>query len=267
MKRGESNAIARSPEGGVGEPGGAEPIVADQRPGRPRPSPAAKPKPAGTIWRPSSGWDAPGMLTWQLALYLLVLGFVSVLLAPLTNLWWIIPLLGVAAPVALAISGALLGGAGQYGSDAKARELLDALADRGELTAAEAALATSCTAAEASTLLQGLTRQGQLARSTRDGEAIFTLPVERIAATPALPATRKASGADGQAGQLAEPLSEREREVLALLASGKTTSEAARDLFVSVGTIKSHSGNIYRKLGAKNRTQAISRARDLGLLP
>jgi DNA-binding NarL/FixJ family response regulator len=66
---------------------------------------------------------------------------------------------------------------------------------------------------------------------------------------------------------LDDPLSEREREVLAVLATGKTTSEAARDLFVSVGTIKSHTSNIYRKLGARNRAEAIARAHELGLLP
>ncbi|MCC7021949.1 MAG: response regulator transcription factor [Thermomicrobiales bacterium] len=75
------------------------------------------------------------------------------------------------------------------------------------------------------------------------------------------------TSAESALAQLEEPLSEREREVLTLLVSGKTNAEAARDLFVSVGTIKSHTGNIYRKLGAKNRAQAVSRARDLGLLP
>jgi ATP/maltotriose-dependent transcriptional regulator MalT len=61
-------------------------------------------------------------------------------------------------------------------------------------------------------------------------------------------------------------LSEREREVLNLLASGRTNSEIARDLFVAVGTVKSHTGNIYRKLGAKNRAEAIARARELEVL-
>jgi ATP/maltotriose-dependent transcriptional regulator MalT len=61
-------------------------------------------------------------------------------------------------------------------------------------------------------------------------------------------------------------LSERELEVLSILASGKTNSEAARDLFVSVGTVKSHTGNIYRKLGARNRADALNRARSLGLI-
>jgi LuxR family maltose regulon positive regulatory protein len=61
-------------------------------------------------------------------------------------------------------------------------------------------------------------------------------------------------------------LSERELEVLNLLASGRTNSEIARDLFVAQGTIKAHIGNIYRKLEAHNRTEALSRARGLGLL-
>ena len=55
--------------------------------------------------------------------------------------------------------------------------------------------------------------------------------------------------------------------MLRLLASVKTNAEAARDLFVSVGTVKSHTGNIYRKLGARNRAQALARARELELLP
>jgi ATP/maltotriose-dependent transcriptional regulator MalT len=56
-------------------------------------------------------------------------------------------------------------------------------------------------------------------------------------------------------------------QVLALMASGRTNSEIAKDLFVAVGTVKTHSNNIYRKLGAKNRAQALARARELSLLP
>jgi ATP/maltotriose-dependent transcriptional regulator MalT len=62
-------------------------------------------------------------------------------------------------------------------------------------------------------------------------------------------------------------LSGRETEVLGLLASEKTNSEVARDLFVSAGTVKSHTGNIYRKLDARNRSEAVARARELGLIP
>jgi DNA-binding CsgD family transcriptional regulator len=54
--------------------------------------------------------------------------------------------------------------------------------------------------------------------------------------------------------------------VLRLLASGKTNSEVAGDLFVSVGTVKSHTGNIYRKLSARNHAEAINMARELDLI-
>ncbi len=61
-------------------------------------------------------------------------------------------------------------------------------------------------------------------------------------------------------------MSERELEVLALLATGRTNAEIARDLFVAMGTVKSHTSNIYRKLGAKNRADALARSRELQLL-
>jgi DNA-binding NarL/FixJ family response regulator len=54
--------------------------------------------------------------------------------------------------------------------------------------------------------------------------------------------------------------------VLALLATGRTQTEIARDLFVAPGTVKAHVNNIYRKLGARNRTEALARARELGLI-
>ncbi|MDQ3791527.1 MAG: response regulator transcription factor [Actinomycetota bacterium] len=86
---------------------------------------------------------------------------------------------------------------------------------------------------------------------------------------PSAPAEPEREGAPPRPGEhrrLDEPLSARELEVLGLLASGKTNSEVARYLFVSVGTVKSHTGNIYRKLGANNRAEAVSRAGDLKLL-
>jgi LuxR family maltose regulon positive regulatory protein len=65
---------------------------------------------------------------------------------------------------------------------------------------------------------------------------------------------------------LSEPLSERELEVLRLIASGLSNREIARDLFVTPGTAKRHVHNIYRKLEVRSRTQAIARARDLNLI-
>ena len=61
-------------------------------------------------------------------------------------------------------------------------------------------------------------------------------------------------------------MSERELEVLALLASGRTNAEIAKELFVALGTVKSHINNIYRKLEATNRAEAVTRARNINLL-
>lgn len=65
---------------------------------------------------------------------------------------------------------------------------------------------------------------------------------------------------------LAEPLSERELEVLHLMAEGLSNSEISRKLVVSVGTVKTHVHNIINKLDVSSRMQAASKARDLGLL-
>jgi LuxR family maltose regulon positive regulatory protein len=69
---------------------------------------------------------------------------------------------------------------------------------------------------------------------------------------------------DSQA--LIEPLSEREIQVLQLVAEGLTNREIAQKLSISLGTVKVHNSNIYGKLGVGNRTQAVARARMLGLL-
>ncbi len=63
-----------------------------------------------------------------------------------------------------------------------------------------------------------------------------------------------------------DTLSGRELEVLQLIASGASNDEIARQLVVSPNTVKTHIKNIYGKLGANNRTQAVGRAREIGLL-
>ncbi len=63
-----------------------------------------------------------------------------------------------------------------------------------------------------------------------------------------------------------ESLSERESEVLQLIAQGATNQQIAEQLVVTVGTVKSHINHILRKLDAHNRTEAVARARGLGLL-
>jgi len=65
---------------------------------------------------------------------------------------------------------------------------------------------------------------------------------------------------------LIEPLSERELEVLRLLAAGLSNREIAAELFLAVGTVKKYTSNIYGKLNVHTCTQAVARARELGLV-
>ncbi len=66
--------------------------------------------------------------------------------------------------------------------------------------------------------------------------------------------------------QLVEPLSNRELEILALVASGSSNKEIGAALFIAEGTVKNHLTNILGKLGARDRTQAALKARELGLI-
>jgi LuxR family maltose regulon positive regulatory protein len=65
---------------------------------------------------------------------------------------------------------------------------------------------------------------------------------------------------------LIEPLSERELEILGLIAAGMSNKQIADELVISVGTVKWHLNNIYGKLGVRSRTQAVAHARALKLL-
>jgi two-component system response regulator DesR len=61
-------------------------------------------------------------------------------------------------------------------------------------------------------------------------------------------------------------LSDRERSVLELMASGSTNPEIAEALHLSKHTVKEHTSAVYRKLGVRNRTEAVQRAQRLGLV-
>jgi LuxR family maltose regulon positive regulatory protein len=71
---------------------------------------------------------------------------------------------------------------------------------------------------------------------------------------------------DPHTSALPEPLTPREMEVLRLVAVGASNPEIARQLFVTLNTVKRHVTHILGKLGVSNRTQAATRARDLNLL-
>ena len=70
----------------------------------------------------------------------------------------------------------------------------------------------------------------------------------------------------GSKSELVEPLSERELEVLQLIAEGLTNQEVATRLYLSLHTVKVHARNIFTKLAVKNRAQAVAKGRALGIL-
>jgi len=99
-------------------------------------------------------------------------------------------------------------------------------------------------------LLEAAARQG-----------IATDYVRRLLAAPGR------TGESPRANQtLVEPLSERELEVLRLLSTDLSGPDIARELVVSLHTVRSHTKNVYAKLGVNDRRAAVRRAGELGLL-
>ena len=95
----------------------------------------------------------------------------------------------------------------------------------------------------------------------------ITAAQERASTTGDPSATLRLGSGQGSEQALVEPLSQRELEVLHLMALGRTNQEIAQQLIVAPGTIKAHTASIYRKLDVANRTEAVARARQLGILP
>jgi LuxR family transcriptional regulator, maltose regulon positive regulatory protein len=92
-----------------------------------------------------------------------------------------------------------------------------------------------------------------LARLVRAFDEGASDPGSRRAAAPAPPG-------------LVETLTAREAEVLVLIAAGKSNPRIAEELVVTLDTVKKHVSHVLGKLGAANRTEAVSRARQLGLI-
>jgi ATP/maltotriose-dependent transcriptional regulator MalT len=212
---------------------------------------------------------ALGVGVWCLLLFLAAVGFIIDRgLADVGIVWVAFLGIGVVAPVLLmrqinrAIATHEESRRAVPGGREKEKELLRALEERGEITPATAAMRTSLTVEEASGMLERLATRGHL--NVRDSEGILAYALLEKEPRPSLGAVNFT--ANGSPEPLVEPLSERELEVLTLLASGRPNREVARDLFVSVGTVKTHTNNIYRKLGVRNRAEALARARSLKLI-
>ncbi|MCB1604238.1 MAG: response regulator transcription factor, partial [Xanthomonadales bacterium] len=63
-----------------------------------------------------------------------------------------------------------------------------------------------------------------------------------------------------------KPLTSRETEILRLMAGGHSNKEIAKSLFVAEGTVKNHVSNILAKIGVRDRTRAVLKALELGLI-
>ena len=83
---------------------------------------------------------------------------------------------------------------------------------------------------------------------------------------PAVPSFRSKEPHSRTSRLLLDPLSERELEVLNLIANGDSNFEIAEQLVLAVSTVKRHVSNIFSKLGVTNRTQAVARAREFRIL-
>jgi DNA-binding NarL/FixJ family response regulator len=102
-------------------------------------------------------------------------------------------------------------------------------------------------------------------RAAARGESVLqpSVAAKVVARIAALPATDEPA----RPQPLVVPLSDRELDVVRLLADGRSNREIAAALHLAEGTVKNHVTNVLAKLGARDRTQAALRARALGLLP
>ena len=107
---------------------------------------------------------------------------------------------------------------------------------------------------------------GRLIAAQRTGQAAASVPLGYLARLqrafgPGQPAR------DSVPSGIVDPLTSRELEVLGLLAAGRSNQAIAGQLVVTLDTVKKHVGHVLDKLGATNRTEAVARARELGLIP
>jgi LuxR family maltose regulon positive regulatory protein len=151
-----------------------------------------------------------------------------------------------------------------------------ALQARGDLSSARQALARALMLAEPEGYIRVFVDEGPpMELLLREAQAHGIAPdyVASLLSHVRLPMLDVGSGDEppiqnpkSQIQKLDEPLSSRELEVLRLMMAGKSNAEIAQALVIALSTVKTHTNNIYGKLGVARRTAAIARARDLHLL-
>jgi LuxR family maltose regulon positive regulatory protein len=112
-------------------------------------------------------------------------------------------------------------------------------------------------------VLADLLRQLPTRRTYHDYVAALLAVLDRP--DRGIPAVKRTASLGVPGVPLTEPLSGREVEVLRLLIVGQSNPDIARTLYVGVNTVKTHTRNLYSKLGVHSRMQAVRRARELGL--
>ncbi len=142
-----------------------------------------------------------------------------------------------------------------------------ALQAQGDAARAIGALARALALAEPEGYVRAFADEGPpLARLLYEAAARGVAPEYSRQLLATFPAAPPVAAQQRRTG-LIEPLSERERELLRLIAEGLSNQEIAQRLYISLPTVKWHTTNIYGKLGVRSRTQAVARARALGILP
>ena len=111
---------------------------------------------------------------------------------------------------------------------------------------------------------------GRLIAAQRDNQATADVPLGCLARLQRAVDGARNGPDPGRSSQavpgLVEQLTHRELEVLAMLAAGRSNQAVASQLVVSLDTVKKHVSHVLTKLGASNRTEAVARARQLGLI-
>ena len=138
----------------------------------------------------------------------------------------------------------------------------------GDTQQAVTTLAQVLALAEPEGYIQVFVREGpSMAQLLYQAAAQGLAPAYTARLLAAFPTPEPPPAVRAPAGSLIEPLSERETEVLRLIAEGCTNQEIAQRLFITLRTVKWHTGQIYAKLAVRSRTQALAKARTLGVLP
>ncbi len=148
--------------------------------------------------------------------------------------------------------------------------LAEALAETGEARAAARAMSEALVFGHREGFVRAFADEGPVVLALVEAAEHAAVPVEyreRILRAGTIGAPRShRTHAHADDDLPAEPLTARETEVLQMVAAGFSNSELAARLFVTVPTVKFHLRNINTKLRASNRTRAVARARELGLL-